>query len=108
MSLRQHQNHSHHTPRDRSRVLLNLKKAFSSLERLIRKTGEGTYCVDLMQQNLAVIGLLKVAQQKLMEDHLHTCFLEAVGSSDADKSDTDKQERMVEEILCVTKFSQRS
>jgi len=57
------------------------------------------YCIDIMQQNLAVIGLLKSAHQMLMENHLNTCFKTAM----ATKKEKKKQE-MVQEILKVTKL----
>lgn len=57
------------------------------------------YCIDIMQQNLAVIGLLRSAHQMLMENHLNTCFKEAMGTKDEKR----KQE-MIEEILKVTKL----
>jgi DNA-binding FrmR family transcriptional regulator len=52
-----------------------------------------------MQQNLAVIGLLKSAHQMLMENHLNTCFKTAMGT----KNEKRKQE-MTQEILGVTKL----
>jgi len=50
-----------------------------------------------MQQNLAVIGLLRSAHQQLMENHLNTCFKKAVVSGN-----TKRQKEMTEEILKVT------
>lgn len=57
------------------------------------------YCISIMQQNLAVIGLLKSAHQMLMENHLNTCFKNAAGSDNEKR----KQE-MIREILKVAKF----
>jgi len=57
------------------------------------------YCINIMQQNLAVLGLLKSAHQILMENHLNTCFKTAM----ATKNEKRKQE-MIEEILKVTKL----
>ena len=57
------------------------------------------YCINIMQQNLAAIGLLKSAHQMLMENHLNTCFKTAM----ATKNEKRKQE-MIEEILKVTKL----
>jgi DNA-binding FrmR family transcriptional regulator len=55
-----------------------------------------------MQQNLAVLGLLKSAHQMLMEDHLHHCF------SDAMKSTQEKRKiEMVEEILKVSRLANK-
>jgi DNA-binding FrmR family transcriptional regulator len=50
-----------------------------------------------MQQNMAVIGLLKSAHQMLMENHLNTCFKAAMSS----KNEKKKKE-MTCEILKVT------
>lgn len=57
------------------------------------------YCIDIMQQNLAVIGMLKSAHQILMENHLHYCFSKALES----KQNKRKLE-MIDEILKVTKL----
>ncbi len=56
------------------KAALNFKKARSHIEKILKMIEDGDYCVDIMQQNLAVIGLLKSAHQTLMEGHLHHCF----------------------------------
>lgn len=84
---------------DRKKVLINLKKAKSLLEKIIEMAEKDAYCIDIMQQNLAVIGLLKSAHEMLMKDHLNTCFKSAMAS----KSQA-KQKRMIEEILKVTRL----
>jgi DNA-binding FrmR family transcriptional regulator len=69
------------------------------------------YCINIMQQNSAVIGLLKSAHQMLMENHLNTCFKKAMetpkkslrGSTGQAKNEKRKQE-MIQEILRVTKL----
>ena len=84
---------------NREKALINFKKTKSLLEKIIKMTEEGDYCIDIMQQNLAAIGLLRSAHQKLMEGHLNSCFLNAMDS----KSKTVKQ-KMITEILTVTKL----
>ena len=84
---------------DRTKVLINFKKAKSLLEKIIEMTEKDKYCIDIMQQNLAVIGLLRTAHQMLMEDHLKTCF-----SSACDSKNQAKKKKMIEEILKVTKL----
>ncbi len=81
------------------KALINFKKAKSHLEKVIKMVDEGKYCIDIMQQNLAVIGLLKSAHQILMEEHLNSCFKNAIAS----KQETKKQ-KMIEEILTVSKL----
>ncbi|MBU0648221.1 metal-sensing transcriptional repressor [Patescibacteria group bacterium] len=83
----------------RDKVLVNFKKAGSLLDRIIKMTEEGEYCVDIMQQNLAVIGLLRSAHQNLMEGHLNSCFIDAMESQSKAK-----KQKMVDEILTVTKL----
>jgi DNA-binding FrmR family transcriptional regulator len=82
--------------------LINFKKAGSLLEKIITMTENKEYCIDIMQQNLAAIGLLRSAHQMQMENHLHTCFKNAM----ATKNEKLKQ-KMIEEILKVTKLSNK-
>ena len=35
------------------------------------------YCIDVIQQNLAVIGLLKSANLQLLEGHMNCCMKDA-------------------------------
>lgn len=88
--------------KDSQGVLTNFKKAKSHIAKIIQMTQENQYCIDIMQQNLAVIGLLRSAHQQLMRNHLNTCFKEALRS----KNET-KKRRMMEEILQVTNLYNR-
>jgi len=83
-------------------ILINFKKAQSHLNKITKMVEDGAYCIDIMQQNLAVIGLLKSAHQMLMEGHLNSCFKNAMAS----KNEKRKQE-MINEILKVTKLSNK-
>lgn len=89
-------------PQDRKNILINFKKAKSLTEKLIAMTENGDYCIDIMQQNLAVIGLLKSAHQMLLDGHLNSCFKNAMAS----KNEKLKQ-RMVDEILKVNKLANK-
>lgn len=91
--------HNHTNHQNRDRIYINLKKAQTHLARIQKMMDEDEYCIDIMQQNLAVIGLLKSAHQMLMEDHLRACFGSAMKSNDEDT-----KARMTEEILTVTKL----
>jgi len=84
---------------NKEKALINFKKAHSLLSKLIDMTEKNEYCVDIMQQNLAAVGLLRSAHEMLMENHLNTCFKTAMAS----KNEKKKQE-MTEEILKVTKL----
>jgi CsoR family transcriptional regulator, copper-sensing transcriptional repressor len=79
-------------------IVTALKKAHSHLGNVIKMVEEKKYCVDILQQNLAVIGLLKSANNKLLERHLNSCFVNAMRS----KNEKRKQE-MINEILSINK-----
>ncbi len=83
----------------KKKILINFKKSHSSIAKIIEMVEKDEYCIDIMQQNLAVIGLLKSAHQMLMEGHLNSCFKRAMGT----KNEKKKQE-MSNEILRVTKL----
>lgn len=84
----------------KEKTLINFKKAQSLLTKIIKMSEDKEYCIDIMQQNLAAIGLLKSAHQMLMEGHLNTCFKSAMST----RNEKRKQE-MIKEILTVTKLS---
>ena len=87
---------------DDKKIVISLKKAATLIETIIKMEEEKKYCIDVMQQNLAAIGLLKSAHQMLLEKHLKSCFKKAMAAG----SDNTK-DRMIEEILKVTKLSQK-
>lgn len=80
-------------------LITNFKKAEGSIGKIVQMLEEGRYCVDVMQQNLAVIGLLKSAHRMLMERHLNTCFKSA-----SESKDRKKQKDMALEIMKVTQM----
>lgn len=84
---------------NKEKALISFKKAHSLLAKIISMTENNEYCVDIMQQNLAVIGLLRSAHEMLMENHLNSCFKNAMAS----KNEKKKKE-MTGEILKVTKL----
>lgn len=79
------------------KALIGLKKAHSLLSKIIKMTEGEKYCMDIMQQNLAVIGLLRSAHESLMENHLQTCFKKAMSSKNERRKTI-----MTQEILKVT------
>lgn len=80
-------------------ILIALKKAGTHLSNVIKMVEDKEYCIDILQQNLAVIGLLKSANNRLMERHLHSCFANAMKGT----NETRKRE-MIEEILRINKI----
>lgn len=85
----------------KKQALIGLKKAKTSLENTINMIENEKYCIDVIQQNLAVIWLLKSANLKLLENHLWTCFLTA-----AKNNDEEKIWDMIGEVLKIVKTAQ--
>ena len=83
--------------KQKQKALIAFKKASSLLSKIVSMVENDEYCMNVMQQNLAAIGLLRSAHEMLMENHLNTCFKRAMetGSSPTKK-------RMANEILKVT------
>ncbi len=81
---------------DRKKAIVSLKKARGQIESVIKMLESDRYCVDVMNQNLAIIGLLKSSHKVVMEAHLNTCFSKAIASKD-----DSKKRKMIEEILTV-------
>ena len=86
----------------KEQTIINFKKAQSLLGKIMEMVESKEYCIDIMQQNLAVIGLLKSAHQMLMENHLNTCFKNAMAA----ENEKIKQE-MIDEILKVSKMANK-
>lgn len=86
----------------KAKTLIGLKKAYSLIKKLIAMTENDEYCVDIMQQNLAAIGLLKSAHKLLMEGHLKSCFSNAM-----DSSSPAKKQQMITEILAVSRLANK-
>jgi DNA-binding FrmR family transcriptional regulator len=86
----------------RERATIAIKKASSLLKKIQSMIDSGAYCIDVMQQNLAAIGLLKSAHRSLMESHLDSCVLTALESSSPAK-----KRQMIEEILTVSKLANK-
>ena len=82
---------------ENTKTLVSYKKARSLLDKIIKMMEDGEYCIDIMQQNLAVIGLLKSAHQQLMESHLNSCFKHAMSTNNQKR-----KEEMITEILKVS------
>ena len=83
-------------------ILIGYKKARSLLEKIITMVNDGEYCINIMQQNLAVMGLLKSAHNALMENHLNSCFKNAMAASN-DK----RKQQMIDEILKVSRLANK-
>ena len=83
----------------KAQALINFKKTKSLTGKIIEMIETDRYCIDVMQQNLAAIGLLRSAHERLMAGHLNSCFKSAFAAKNGKK-----QQQMTDEILKVTKL----
>ncbi len=94
---------SHKDNISQQRALTAARKARSHIERVITMLENECYCVDVLQQALAVQGLWKGMIRHVFESHLRTCFRDAMHSGNAQK-----QDRVLEEVIRVMRLSDRS
>lgn len=57
----------------KKKALISLKKAKTSLEKIISMVESDEYCVNIVVQNLAAIWLIKSSNNKLLEAFIETC-----------------------------------
>jgi DNA-binding FrmR family transcriptional regulator len=79
-----------------------LKKARGMIEKILKMVEEDKYCIDIIQQNLATIGLLKSVNEQLLEGHLHCCFKSAMESTDEER-----KEEMIQELIKMLRTAQK-
>ena len=94
---------------NKQKVLIGLKKAHTSLGRIIDALGQETNskhnddkCFNIIQQNLSVIGLLKSVNITMLENHIDS-YIQEIKKGKMSKSSLDK---MKEEILKTVRQAQ--
>ena len=84
------------------KISTSIKKSITLLQKIDKMIQDEKYCIDIIQQVLAVCWLLKWVKSHLLEDHLHCCFLKAIESNDEKR-----RNNMVEEIIKITKIAEK-
>jgi len=84
-----------------AKQIIALKKARTLLDKIIVMTEKKEYCINIIQQNLAVMWLLKSVNLQLLEWHLSCCFVDAVKSNNKKR-----QKEMIDEVLTIVKTAQ--
>ena len=90
------------------KIAIGLKKARTSLDKIIQSLENEDVevenkCFDVIQQNLAIIGLLKAANISMLESHLEM-YVKAVSNNSAQKREL---KQMKEEIVKIVQVAQR-
>lgn len=83
------------------KILINLKKARSHIDKIIQMIEEDEYCIDVLQQLNAVIGYLKSTKNHKLAEHLRSCFVEGMKSSS-----NKKKKKLIEEVIKVTRIAE--
>jgi len=86
---------------NKEKVMIAMKKAKTSLDKVIRMIEDDKYCIDVIQQSLAVIGLLKSANISILEGHVNNCIKNACKK----KNEKEIGEKMAE-LIRVIKIAQ--
>lgn len=80
-------------PSLQQQVLHRLKIARGHLNTVIAMTEKGHYCIDVINQSLAVQSALKKANTLLLKNHMETCVKDFVQKG--------KTEEAIDEIVSV-------
>lgn len=83
-------------------ILLAIKKASGTIRKIEKMVDDGIYCADIAQQINAAIGLLKNANNKLLENHIKCCGARKLLSNDKKEVDD-----FVKELIRVRDVSTR-
>ena len=86
---------------DRELTLKKLKTVRGQIDGLIKMVEDDRYCIDISNQLLASIGILKNINRDVLDAHLKHCVTEAFNSDD----DMDKKQKVEEIIKIIDKLS---
>lgn len=79
-----------------------LKKTTSLLHKIQKMIDNDRYCIDVIQQVLAAMGLLRSINELLLEGHLNHCYKNAIKTGN-----TKKQKIMIDELTKIMKIAQK-
>jgi DNA-binding FrmR family transcriptional regulator len=82
-------------------ILKRLKIIEGHLRRVIKMAEEDRYCIDVLQQSLAVQNALKGVDGLILNHHLHQCI------SQAFKKGREPKEKSIKELLKVFQLSRK-
>ncbi|MBR6872711.1 MAG: metal-sensing transcriptional repressor [Ruminococcus sp.] len=70
---------------DKTEITRLVRTARGQLDGVLRMIEEDRYCVDISNQLLAAVAVLKKANRSILAAHMSCCVKEAVESGDADE-----------------------
>ena len=87
---------------ERAETLRRLKSVEGHIRGIARMVEQDAYCVDVVNQVLAVQRALSKVSALVLDRHLHTCLTQAIRGEDADE-----RERVIGEIMQVFEARER-
>lgn len=84
---------------DNKNIIHRLKITHGHLGKVIRMVEEKKYCIDILNQSLAVQNALKKVDAIILDNHLNSCVVSAI-------SRNKKSQETINELLAVFKKKQ--
>ncbi len=81
---------------DKDRTIRKLKTVGGQIDGLIKMVEDDRYCIDISNQLMASISILKNINKDVLSGHLHHCVYEAI---DNDSDDLDAKILEIESII---------
>ncbi len=88
---------------DKQDTLRRLKTIEGHVRGIQRMVEGEAYCIDLIRQIQAVQSALSKISVRILDDHLHSCMIQAVQGTDADE-----RERVLSEIKEVYELASKA
>jgi DNA-binding FrmR family transcriptional regulator len=92
----------------KKQAAIALKKSQTHIKKIITMIDNDEYCIDILEQILAVNGLLKSASEKILKNHLHTCFVEGMEHAGHSHNGHKDKEKLLDEVITVINLSGKS
>ncbi|NVM19921.1 MAG: metal-sensitive transcriptional regulator [Candidatus Lokiarchaeota archaeon] len=86
----------------KKQILNRMNYLIGHLEGVKKMISEEKYCIDIIQQNEAVIAALKKVNQIILKNHLNTCVTEAIRG----KNEKERKKK-IRELLEIFKKSDK-
>ncbi len=70
---------------DRAEISQLVKTARGQLEGVLKMIDDDRYCIDISNQIMAAMAVLKKANREIIKAHMNCCVREAIGSEGAEQ-----------------------
>ncbi len=84
----------------KDKVIARLKRIEGQVRGLQKMIEDNRYCIDILTQTASVVAALHSVEDRVMEQHLHSCVSDAIRSGDPDQ----KRQKIDEIMTVLSKF----